>query len=550
MAHDFVRCFSVVAAGLALACGGAARAQWTSDPSVNTMVAGGGGDQGTPISALGTDGSVWIALTDSGPGGGYKHAVQRLDTNGNTMFAGNGVLVSPTRTNTATFVFDMEVNASNQAVVAYDNAAIYVQKVLPDGTLAWGPNGALVPNSTNGLGPRVAAFADGSAAVCWATGVTLNFQRINSDGSMGAAWQLTETGRAQSPSDMLALADGSFILMWVRAEGTNIVTSRKGLKIQKWDASNAQAWGGGTPVDVYASSATPSRGIQNGYFPALASDGAGGAIAAWYDTGATRNAWIQHYFSNGTPRFAVNGVAASTTSSATEFRLSASVAYHPPSDEYTVAYQRSNPTQSQFGLAAQRIRGDGSLRWSPGGQEIAPFSPNPSAFVNVQHLNGNHALITWLLYSGANGPMYVATTRITQFAGQPWFPPVVAAAANNSNKGRLSTVIASQTHAVAVWADGPSGGADVKAQRINLDGSLGEQTNTICDVIDFNNDDSSFDPQDIDAFLSVFSEGPCVPATRTCNDIDFNNDGGVFDPCDIDSFVVLFSEGPCIPCGN
>jgi hypothetical protein len=127
---------------------------------------------------------------------------------------------------------------------------------------------------------------------------------------------------------------------------------------------------------------------------------------------------------------------------------------------------------------------------------------------------------------------------------------VVAAAANNSNKGRLSTVIASQTHAVAVWADGPTGGADVKAQRINLDGSLGDQTNTICDVIDFNNDDSSFDPQDIDAFLSVFSEGPCVPATRTCNDIDFNNDGGIFDPCDIDSFVVLFSEGPCIPCGN
>ncbi len=70
-----------------------------------------------------------------------------------------------------------------------------------------------------------------------------------------------------------------------------------------------------------------------------------------------------------------------------------------------------------------------------------------------------------------------------------------------------------------------------------------------CDSIDFNNDTSLFDPQDIDAFLSVYSEGPCVPATATCNDIDFNNDSSLFDPCDIDSFLLVFSEGPCTLCG-
>jgi hypothetical protein len=70
-----------------------------------------------------------------------------------------------------------------------------------------------------------------------------------------------------------------------------------------------------------------------------------------------------------------------------------------------------------------------------------------------------------------------------------------------------------------------------------------------CDSIDFNNDTSVFDPTDIDAFLSVYGEGPCIPETATCNDIDFNNDGGVFDPCDIDSFLLVFSEGPCTTCG-
>jgi hypothetical protein len=72
----------------------------------------------------------------------------------------------------------------------------------------------------------------------------------------------------------------------------------------------------------------------------------------------------------------------------------------------------------------------------------------------------------------------------------------------------------------------------------------------VCDSLDFNNDGSFFDPQDIDAFLSVFSEGPCLPDTATCNDIDFNNDTSLFDPCDINAFLTVYAEGPCTSCGE
>jgi hypothetical protein len=71
----------------------------------------------------------------------------------------------------------------------------------------------------------------------------------------------------------------------------------------------------------------------------------------------------------------------------------------------------------------------------------------------------------------------------------------------------------------------------------------------VCNDIDVNNDGSFFDPTDIDAYLSIFSEGPCIPETATCDGIDFNNDGSLFDPCDIDSFLLVFSEGPCTLCG-
>ncbi|MFO0858206.1 MAG: PA14 domain-containing protein [Phycisphaerales bacterium] len=67
-----------------------------------------------------------------------------------------------------------------------------------------------------------------------------------------------------------------------------------------------------------------------------------------------------------------------------------------------------------------------------------------------------------------------------------------------------------------------------------------------CDSLDFNGDGSIFDPMDIDAFLSVYSEGPCIPATAQCADVDFNNDESLFDPMDIDAFFSVFSEGPCV----
>lgn len=52
---------------------------------------------------------------------------------------------------------------------------------------------------------------------------------------------------------------------------------------------------------------------------------------------------------------------------------------------------------------------------------------------------------------------------------------------------------------------------------------------------DFNNDGVPGTQQDVDDFLSVFSEGPC--STGNCDDIDINRDGSKFDPEDADIYV-------------
>jgi hypothetical protein len=138
-----------------------------------------------------------------------------------------------------------------------------------------------------------------------------------------------------------------------------------------------------------------------------------------------------------------------------------------------------------------------------------------------------------------------------QFVGQPVF---ITPAGNGPLS--VSGELAPGTYTLRGFTSsrapefGVMSGDSLDGSSIQLTLTLAGRLGNSCDSIDFNNDGASFDPQDIDAFLSVFSEGPCVPDSATCNDIDFNNDGSLFDPCDIDAFLLVFSEGPCTACGE
>ncbi|MFO0858837.1 MAG: immunoglobulin domain-containing protein [Phycisphaerales bacterium] len=141
--------------------------------------------------------------------------------------------------------------------------------------------------------------------------------------------------------------------------------------------------------------------------------------------------------------------------------------------------------------------------------------------------------------------------------GQPivqWFRNDVVVV-NGLQPGGTTAYGANTPNLILVNAQ-PSESGVYRAVATNSCGQISTNSATVtiaipltCDSIDFNNDTSLFDPQDIEAFLSVYSEGPCVPASATCSDIDFNNDTSLFDPCDINSFLVMYSEGPCTPCG-
>ncbi len=161
---------------------------------------------------------------------------------------------------------------------------------------------------------------------------------------------------------------------------------------------------------------------------------------------------------------------------------------------------------------------------------LSPFGTSAGGPAFMLTVNGstfhNGSVVRW------NGVDRVTTRILT-----PGTPFVVGLRAAIS----AADIATAGTATVTVFSPGPGGGHSV---------GVGFPITVTCDSIDFNSDTSVFDPIDIDALLSVYGEGPCIPAGATCNDIDFNNDTSVFDPCDISSFLVVYSEGPCTACGT
>jgi hypothetical protein len=514
-----------------------ARAQWTGDSTLNTVVADGIGSQATPIIRPAADGGVWISFWDSSSGAGLRPVIQRLDVDGNRIFAGNGIELSA-RTNTASYTTDMRSDGAGNAYVVFDDNAggsqvTRAHKVRPDGSLAWGAQGVAIPGSSTSLTCRIAPCADGTVVVLYQqNSTTLGFQRINADGSLpaGGAWTVTETSRAHVPSDLLAApVGGDVIALWVRAEGTSLITSRKGLRIQRFNSANQGIWNSGTFIDVYQSASVSGvvRSLGIAYYPTMVSDGAGGAVISWYDGGTARNAWLQHVSSDGTQRFAPNGLQMSSVSGTIEYRLAVAASYDITSGAYVVAFERSNTNQSQFGLNVQRVSSEGVVEWGANGIELYPVvtGSNHKNFINIAPAPGDTTLLTWFDFQGANSPVWVKARRMDAGGQNIWSDELIVSN-TSSAKGRLGMSATSLSDMfVVAFSDSINGTDDIKAQNINLDGSLGPVNRCQADF----NGDGGVDSDDVIVFFGAWDSSD--PAA------DFTRDGGV----DSDDVIAFFS---------
>ena len=237
---------------------------------------------------------------------------------------------------------------------------------------------------------------------------------------------------------------------------------------------------GGSDADIYARRVSATGTVEwtvdgvalctatgRQELPAIASDGAGGAIVAWRDlrNGATNDIYAQRISVDGTVQWTPDGVALCTA---------ADEQAHPTivSDGTGGAIVTWHDRRSgNFDIYAQRISAGGSVQWAANGVPLCT-AVGDQAYPTIVPDGANGAVIAWYDYRG--GPYSdIYVQRIAGGGTVQWTPngvPLCVATGNQSDPAIASD---GEGGAIVTWYDERSGtNSDIYAQRVSAAGAV------------------------------------------------------------------------------
>ncbi|MBK8550774.1 MAG: hypothetical protein IPL53_06820 [Ignavibacteria bacterium] len=454
--------------------------QWTNDPLNNTVISNPSGDQATPKIATTSDGGSYITWFDN-RAGSYAVYLQKLDRHGVALFPVNGLLISNNPQNTSLQDFNIDVDASDNAVIVFTdrrNGTIlnpFAYLISPTGAFLWGPNGVSLTDSisiTQNI-PVVAATSDGNYVFAWSYGSGPNriaMQKLNANGipQWDSLVKLRGTGAENFNYMRLIKSDaGSVIMAWDAYTGNISTTGTIKLFTQKFSSSAAKLWT--DPQDTVQNLARLA-GIS--YIPTLISDGEDGAVYTWIDDrdiNSRASVWVQRFNSSGVAQFPKNGSEASTLSTNQHFLPSST--YCRSTGETFTFWTETNGGQTLVGgLYGQKFNSAGVQQWGTSGKEFKALDNNQLSFLSANSSDTNVVVTyTELLFGGSNNLVKgMSTGPSGEFH---WPGNIVTASSSSGSKIRRQTGFDKNSGmAVMTWSNG-----DIMAQNLNIDGSLGIQ---------------------------------------------------------------------------
>jgi hypothetical protein len=452
---------------IAVACADRAQAQWADDPTQTLAVSDQAGEQAQPKIRATSDGGCYVVWFDS-LGTGFDVYLQRLDAAGYEQWAHNGILIAE-RSFSSTEDYGFDVDATGNAMLAFRDdrgggVRVTAARVSPDGTLVWGADGVqLTGPGDEVLSPRIAATTDGGCVVGWtqinpSDGTTMvGLQKLDADGLplWGDGVTLADTsGGNFMLADLKGSDDGGAIASWVR-QGPDFWSPRH-LWAQKLSSTGASLWDPDHVV-VYDGGT-----LQFGNFPPFVSDGAGGAVFAWYQiVGSTIDCAAQRILASGNEWLPHNGVTGST---APRQRTSQSVSFNTATEEIFLFWEEelSGP-YPEFAVYGQKIVAERGREWTDQGKEVLPFSEGQKSPIRSLPC-GDGAMVFFSNTLNSDNVLYAS--RLDGAGEFVWSPSLLLAGA--SYPFRLDPALSSNEIALLTWTAG-----DIYAQNINPDGTLG-----------------------------------------------------------------------------
>jgi hypothetical protein len=515
---------------IAILTAATAHAQWSSNPAANLAIADVNGDQAVPRIAASGDGSTWMAWFDN-RSGSYAVYVQHVNALGVETFPHLGLLVSANPQSTSLIGWDMISDGAGGCVLAFTDTRsgpdldVYAYRIDVAGNFLWGPNGVTLSSNADGEGnPSCARTSDGSFVIAWTRGPAtgpgaVHMQKLDPAGAPQFAGDGLQIVAPASERPLFATVvdggGGGWIVSYVRDTAT--FQSPRHIRTQKFDATGAALWNGGTPLPVYDFNSIPIA-----HQPLLVPDGAGGAVHAWHRAaGSDFEVLVQRIDASGAEMWAHNGVSASTDAT---IELDPAIAFLPASGDTIVVFDKRNAAQSMWSLSAQRISAAGSRLWTDPALDLMPLDATVKSIIRaVPYGDGALAFCFWQS-NMASLDSQVLAFRLDGSGASTWLPSPLPASSVASSKLRLAACADGSGIARLMWGDNRNGGgADIFAQNVDCDGTLGNGspsgTSTYCVAA----------PNSVGPGAHIGSSGSTVIAlnnlTLTCNGLPPGTNG-------------------------
>jgi hypothetical protein len=265
------------------------------------------GDQTNPkVVSDGAGGAIVTWMDWRGPGNADIYA-QRVSASGICMWGGDGVLICGA------------VDQQEYPVIASDNAGgaiiawadfrnglkwdVYAQRVNAEGQVQWAQHGVPLTAGANVWETRIVSDGGNGAIVSWIDyrgggSSDIYAQHVFSSGLVDSRWPVNGAALCTAPGQQDAsviTSDGAggAIVGWQDHRGAN-----QDIFVGRVTGTGTVPWGNGVAL---------CSEVHDQYYPRIVTDGAGGAIATWYDPSRS-NIYARRVSAAGVALWAADGV--------------------------------------------------------------------------------------------------------------------------------------------------------------------------------------------------------------------------------------------------
>lgn len=317
-----------------------------------------------------SDGKTWIAFYHENSGN-YDMRAQLLDADGNKQLGPDGMLVSNLTSGSATYVFNVCLDASNNLIIGFQYSSgssmmAVVFKVSQSGTQLWGANGI---NLGGGLAPYPALLSTGEVVVAWNAdaGNTLNIQKISTSGTL--AWTTpisvmvgtSKTTRGQ----LIGNLGGKFTMVYQKS-GVGVSTT---LYAQHFDASGTA---------LYPALQIGNQTTSAARYYSIKADGDTTYFGYYSSVGFRFNSFLQRINPTGTIPWGINGSAFNTnTASFDDYQVQTHINITPGSNYVWSVCTFCDYNQTMYGVYIQKfLKMTGARQFTDQGKVVYPVGTN------------------------------------------------------------------------------------------------------------------------------------------------------------------------------